>query len=150
MLQSCSHRCREQAYQGYQVIVHQQKRNCSSYKYKKLRTHGIWQISLGNTRCPQVRGVPLLYSLAWMGTAVPPPPQALHCIKPLPLQFAQPTSPSDHRLQKHSTVPVPSHLGHSCRPCCVSLSVCSRKSSRPTSRAPIVKPSAEAICESVS
>lgn len=37
------------------------------------------------------------------GTAVPPPPQAGQALRAVPLQVAQPASPSLQRVQTHST-----------------------------------------------
>jgi hypothetical protein len=46
-----------------------------------------------------------------MGTAKPPPPQLLHFVQPDRLQELQPTSPSDHLVQKHGVTPEPPQLG---------------------------------------
>lgn len=65
-----------------------------------------------------------IWTLASIGTAVPPPLQALQTILPVPPQVPHPASfmpLSDHRLQKHSTTPVPRHLGHAR---CPSLLFC--------------------------
>lgn len=48
---------------------------------------------------------------AGMGRPVPDPPQLLHAVRPDPEQLRQPTSPSDHREQKHETRPEPLQLG---------------------------------------
>lgn len=47
-----------------------------------------------------------------MGTAIPPPPQLLHLVQPDLLHELQPTSPSDHLVQKHGCNPEPPQLGH--------------------------------------
>lgn len=47
-----------------------------------------------------------------MGTAMPPPPQLLHLVQPDSLHELQPTSPSLHLVQKHSSTPEPPQLGH--------------------------------------
>lgn len=41
---------------------------------------------------------------------MPEPPQLRHCLRPDPEQVPQPTSPSDQRLQRHSSRPVPLHV----------------------------------------
>jgi hypothetical protein len=46
-----------------------------------------------------------------MGTAMPPPPQLLHLVQPDLLQELQPTSPSDHLVQKQGWTPDPPQLG---------------------------------------
>jgi hypothetical protein len=46
-----------------------------------------------------------------MGTAMPPPPQLWHLVQPDLLQELQPTSPSDHLVQKHGWTPEPPQLG---------------------------------------
>lgn len=63
-----------------------------------------------------------------IGTAVPPPPQLRHFMYPVWLHDWQPASPSDHRLQKQVSRPVPPHVGHGsplwlgCAAFCVSIS----------------------------
>lgn len=47
-----------------------------------------------------------------IGTAIPPPPQLLHFVQPERLHDVQPTSPSDHLVQKHGCTPEPPQLGH--------------------------------------
>lgn len=59
-----------------------------------------------------------------IGTAMPPPPQLLHLVQPELLQELQPTSPSDHLVQKHGCRPDPPQLGHG------RLSEASRRSCR--------------------
>jgi hypothetical protein len=59
-----------------------------------------------------------------IGTAMPPPPQLLHLVQPELLQELQPTSPSDHLVQKHGCRPDPPQLGHG------RLSDASRRSCR--------------------
>lgn len=49
------------------------------------------------------------------GTAFPPPPHALHFIQPVWWQLGHPTSPSDHRVHKQGSKPVPWHLGQTSR-----------------------------------
>lgn len=45
-----------------------------------------------------------MYTLALMGTAVPPPRQLLHTMRPLPLQVLQPPAePSLQRLHQQAT-----------------------------------------------
>ncbi|KAG0489260.1 hypothetical protein HPP92_008071 [Vanilla planifolia] len=46
-----------------------------------------------------------------MGRPVPEPPQLLQVLRPDPAQVRHPTSPSDHREQKQSTLPVPLQVG---------------------------------------
>lgn len=46
-----------------------------------------------------------------IGTAVPPPPQLRHFMYPVLLQDWQPASPSDQRLQKQVSSPLPPHAG---------------------------------------
>ena len=50
-----------------------------------------------------------------MGTAVPPPRQLLHTMRPLPRQVLHPRSSSLQREHQHSTVPLPWQVSHSCR-----------------------------------
>lgn len=47
-----------------------------------------------------------------MGRPVPDPPQLRQRLRPDPEQEPQPTSPSDQRLQRHSSRPVPAHVAH--------------------------------------
>jgi len=51
--------------------------------------------------------------VATMGTAVPPPPQEGHVMRPVFRHTEHPRSPSDHLLQMQGTRPVPSHDEHS-------------------------------------
>lgn len=45
------------------------------------------------------------------GVPVPVPPQLLQAARPEPEHLRHPTSPSDHRVQKHVTLPVPLQVG---------------------------------------
>ena len=49
-------------------------------------------------------------SRAGSGRPVPEPPQLRHRLRPEPEHVPQPTSPSDQRLQRHSSRPVPLHV----------------------------------------
>ncbi|KAE8814116.1 hypothetical protein D1007_08759 [Hordeum vulgare] len=49
-------------------------------------------------------------SRAGIGRPVPEPPQLRHRLRPEPEHVPQPTSPSDQRLQRHSSRPVPLHV----------------------------------------
>lgn len=46
------------------------------------------------------------------GRPVPEPPQLLQAVRPEPAQDRQPTSPSDHRVQKQVIRPEPLQVGH--------------------------------------
>jgi hypothetical protein len=63
---------------------------------KRLKAHRFWTTILA------VKGRP-----------VPLPPHELQTILPLPRHVPQPTSPSLQRVQKQSTTPLPSQVGHS-------------------------------------
>ncbi|KAL0924508.1 hypothetical protein M5K25_005341 [Dendrobium thyrsiflorum] len=81
-----------------------------------------------------------------MGRPVPEPPQLLQAIRPEPAQVRQPTSPSDHREQKQSTLPVPLQVGQRGEPL-PDIGGRSRPSAAAfTSIAPATTPSPVATC----
>jgi len=65
-------------------------------------------------RCSAIKSRSLVaVMVATMGTAVPPPPQEGHVMRPVFRHTEHPRSPSDHLLQMQGTRPVPSHDEHS-------------------------------------
>lgn len=89
----------------------------------------------------------LLVTVTGIGIPFPPPPQLLHFINPLCWQDVQPTSPSDHFVHMHGSYPEPLHRGQDLEDEVVSAFSWSSRISRPTQRAPAVKPTVVTSCD---
>ena len=98
--------------QTYQWPLHSPTHKQASRPYSSAHPHAA-SCTSNHAKPPSKARHLLETTLAVTGTAVPPPPHAGHGLLPVPRHEAQPTSPSLHRVQGHSTSPVPSQRGHS-------------------------------------